>query len=290
MDTSIIEEFLTLKETGSFLKAADRLGLSQSTLSRHIQALEQEVGKPLIDRSSHSFRITPAGYAFNIYALTITEAQKNLINDLNNVQITSAQTLSIGTVHGSESYGIANILREFHNHETDVSYNVSSHPGSELVHKLLHNNLDCIFVWDHEGTSEGQRSIVFAEDHYVLHVPKGHNLYGKSSVHLSELQGEKVYIRSPKYSRTLMYINQECLNLGFELDLNPKPGYWMSVSEDYLYLTPSKQPNRIRHTGEFREVEIYPHLTQRLTIRYRSNGLSTTAAKFINFINERIQM
>ena len=286
MDTTMIEEFLTLKNTGSYLKAADELGMTQSTLTRHIQSLEKEVGKPLIDRNSHIFKITPAGEAFYIYALTLVEAQKNLITDLSNVQIRPTTSLNIGTVHGSEHYGIVNILKEFHDREPEISFSISSNPGSGLVHELLHNNLDLIFIWDHDGSVQGQRSIDLLEDTYVLHVPKGHRLFGKTGIHLAELQGEKIYIRCPKYSRTLIYIRQECLNLGFDLDLNPKPGYWMSAQEDSLYLSLKQQSDRIRHTTEYDIVEIYPPLVQHMVIRYRANALTEATSKFINFINE----
>lgn len=53
--------FLTLAEEQHFTWAADRLGLSQPTLSRHIRRLEEAVGRPLLDRSTRHPRLTPEG-------------------------------------------------------------------------------------------------------------------------------------------------------------------------------------------------------------------------------------
>ncbi len=53
--------FLTLAEEQHFTWAADRLGLSQPTLSRHIRRLEDTLGRPLIDRTTRHPRLTEEG-------------------------------------------------------------------------------------------------------------------------------------------------------------------------------------------------------------------------------------
>ncbi|MBB4153981.1 hypothetical protein GGQ80_001887 [Sphingomonas jinjuensis] len=63
----IIFELLDLRaliatsDMHSFHRAAEQLALSQPSLSRRIQKLEQAVGAPLLERSSRSARLTPAG-------------------------------------------------------------------------------------------------------------------------------------------------------------------------------------------------------------------------------------
>lgn len=286
MDTNIIDEFLILKNAKSYSKAAEELGITQSTLTRHIQALEKEIGKSLIDRNSHSFRITPAGEAFSIYAFTLRDAQNNLVSDFNSIRQRPASRLNIGTIHGSDHYGIVDILKRFHDREPDISFNIINSPGTTLVHELLNNNLDLIFIWDHDGSVQGQRNINLFEDRYVIHIPKGHRLSGKEGVHLAELQGEKIYIRCPQHSRTLIHIRQECLNAGLDLDINPKPGYMVSATEDYLYLSLRKQVNRIRHTAEFTIADVFPPIKAQMVIRYRAASVSEATLKFIDFINE----
>ncbi|MFE0173619.1 LysR family transcriptional regulator [Streptomyces sp. NPDC059002] len=54
--------FLTLAEEEHFTWAADRLGISQPTLSRHIQRLEGVLGQPLLDRSTRHPRLTAEGH------------------------------------------------------------------------------------------------------------------------------------------------------------------------------------------------------------------------------------
>ena len=61
MDTRRIRHFLALIEHRTFHRAAEAIHLSQSALSRSIQALEQELGAPLFDRTGHRTQVTPFG-------------------------------------------------------------------------------------------------------------------------------------------------------------------------------------------------------------------------------------
>lgn len=285
METNYVKEFLILKESESFLKAASILGITQSTLSRHIQALEKEIGSPLINRSSHSFQVTAAGNAFTIYALTLQEAQRNLVEDLENSQKHSDSFLNIGIVHGLKHYGIIDMLNEFHRCEPEIYLNVHNEPASELVHDLEHNLNDVVFIWEHDGPYMGQRSRFCCQDHYVLHIPEGHRLWGKETVKLSELNDEKILIRCPQYSRTLINIQQKCTDLGFDIQLIPEKGYWVSAFDNILYLSLSNQIDRIRHTGPYMIAEIDPGITQDLVMRYKANGLSDATIKLLNFMD-----
>jgi len=61
MDTRKLKHFIALTEHGSFHRAAEAVHLSQSALSRSIQALEEELGVTLFDRTDKRTKITPAG-------------------------------------------------------------------------------------------------------------------------------------------------------------------------------------------------------------------------------------
>lgn len=57
-----IRSLLVVLEEGSLNRAAKRLGVAQPTLSRHIQALEQEMGAPLFDRGARGMAATDLGF------------------------------------------------------------------------------------------------------------------------------------------------------------------------------------------------------------------------------------
>lgn len=65
MDIAWFEDLLSVAEKGHFARAAAARNISQSALTRRIQALERWVGVELLDRSRHPIRLTPAGEAFS---------------------------------------------------------------------------------------------------------------------------------------------------------------------------------------------------------------------------------
>ena len=72
-----LHEYLVLVEHMSFTAAAGQLNLTQSALSKHISALEQELGVKLIDRSGSHIGLTAQGRAFCEEAFRITDAYEH---------------------------------------------------------------------------------------------------------------------------------------------------------------------------------------------------------------------
>lgn len=71
MNIDLARTFLEIVETGNFNKAAERLSVTQSTVSMRIKALEDEIGRPLFTRSKSGTELTAAGMQFRRYATTL---------------------------------------------------------------------------------------------------------------------------------------------------------------------------------------------------------------------------
>lgn len=71
MDVELARTFLAIIETGNFNKAAERLNVTQSTVSMRVKSLEQELGRTLFTRSKAGTLPTPAGARFEYYAATL---------------------------------------------------------------------------------------------------------------------------------------------------------------------------------------------------------------------------
>ncbi|WP_417066647.1 LysR family transcriptional regulator [Niveibacterium terrae] len=72
-----IQSFLNLADTGSFTRAADRLGLTQAAVSQHVRQLETKLG-PLLIRRPRALELTPAGRAFLDYCNEVEQAERRL--------------------------------------------------------------------------------------------------------------------------------------------------------------------------------------------------------------------
>lgn len=82
MQLDWIDTFLDLLETKNFNRTAERLTITQSTVSARVQALEKQVGAPLFERGRGGAHATPAGRRFIDYARSIklswTMAQQDI--------------------------------------------------------------------------------------------------------------------------------------------------------------------------------------------------------------------
>lgn len=74
MDTEVARTFLLILETGSFKVAADRLNVTQSTVSARIKQLEDTLGRPVFTRSKAGVQATQAGTQFQRNAEVILRA------------------------------------------------------------------------------------------------------------------------------------------------------------------------------------------------------------------------
>ncbi|MGV2487897.1 UNVERIFIED_CONTAM: LysR family transcriptional regulator, partial [Bacillus mycoides] len=96
-----LEYFLAVSKELHFTKAAEKLNISQPSLSQQIRALEHEVGMPLFDRIGKKISLTEAGRVLLSHSKTIfheVEQARSAIQDLNGLHHGSLTIGSLLTV------------------------------------------------------------------------------------------------------------------------------------------------------------------------------------------------
>ena len=73
MDVDRARTFLEIVRSGSFLRAADRLNVTQTTVSARIRTLEEELGRPLFVRNRNGAQLTAAGQEFERFAQSFVQ-------------------------------------------------------------------------------------------------------------------------------------------------------------------------------------------------------------------------
>jgi DNA-binding transcriptional LysR family regulator len=73
MDIDLARTFLEIVNTGSFIRAAKRLNLSQTTVSARVHSLETRLGRPLFVRNKAGAFLTPEGERFLRYASSLVQ-------------------------------------------------------------------------------------------------------------------------------------------------------------------------------------------------------------------------
>ena len=124
MNVNQINAFLSIVETNSFTKAAEKLYVSQSTLSDRLSSLEEELGIRLIQRRSGNkhLSLTEKGIAFLDYAARYVELEKE-IDDWKQEKV--LPQVKIGAPQSVNTY----LFRDFYRQYLDATYHlhVSAH-------------------------------------------------------------------------------------------------------------------------------------------------------------------
>jgi DNA-binding transcriptional LysR family regulator len=79
LPTEQLRTFLTVAQTLSFTAAAGRLGTSQSTVSQHVRKLEAAVGRPLLERDTHTVSLTADGGVMVGFAREILDSNERAV-------------------------------------------------------------------------------------------------------------------------------------------------------------------------------------------------------------------
>ena len=124
MDTSYIKEFVMLAECLNFGEAAERLFISQSSLSKHIQALERELGTGLFVRTTRNIRLSDGGELFLPYARKIAELCDQSEIEIDDLKNRSSASLTIAVMQNPQYYDLAKYMTGFRQAYPNLSFSM----------------------------------------------------------------------------------------------------------------------------------------------------------------------
>ncbi|MDO5293954.1 MAG: LysR family transcriptional regulator [bacterium] len=148
MEIRTLITFQKILETGSFTKAADALGYSQSTVTMQIKQLEAELGVLLFDRMGHKTSVNHEGLRFAKYASRIIAEANNALADLSS-DGTPKGTLRIGILESICTAHLPLIVSQYHTLYPDVTTVIKIGTFPELQTMLNSGQIDILWTFDH---------------------------------------------------------------------------------------------------------------------------------------------
>lgn len=134
-----LQAFLTVAETGSFQQAAQKCGVTQSAISRQIQALEADLGVPLFHRSAQA-KLTIGGDRLLPRAKKICQEWQNALQDVADLVAGKQSELCVAAIHSICAYHLPPILQRFCQDYPNVQLRVTA-LGSDRSLKVLKDGL-----------------------------------------------------------------------------------------------------------------------------------------------------
>ncbi len=201
MDIRVLRYFLAVAREQSFSVAAERLYLSQPTLSRQLKELEDELGKPLLNRSSKGVTLTEEGMILRARAEEIVA-----LIDKAEQEVRQSGELISGMVHigSGETYTlklIADTAKHLNAQYPELQYNIYSADGSDVIEKLDKGLLDFGIVFMNVDTSKYNVIELPLKDRFGVLMRRDSPLAKKESIALSDLKGQPLIIpRQPNHN------------------------------------------------------------------------------------------
>ena len=142
MDLRQLETFVEVCRFKNFSKAADKLYITQPTVTSHIQNLENELGTILINRSGKNMTLTHAGKILFKYAVDIINTCEMAKFDLNSYRGKINGHLDISSSSVPRQYVLPKILKEFTSIYPDVTFSLKDKDSKQVVKNILNCETD----------------------------------------------------------------------------------------------------------------------------------------------------
>ncbi|MCG8520313.1 MAG: LysR family transcriptional regulator [Pseudomonadales bacterium] len=141
MDTELARTFLVVVDVGSFMQAAERLNVSQTTVTARIKTLEAQLGRTLFDRGRHGALLTLEGRRFERHAQALIQVWERAQHEVN-MAPEQRQMLAVGGEQSLWSPLLLNWLVWMRQHHPDIGLRTHVEEPASLLDKVERGLLD----------------------------------------------------------------------------------------------------------------------------------------------------
>jgi len=192
MDLRLLTEFSVLAETLSYQKAAERLGISHSTLTKHIQRLEAELGTELLTRTTRCVELSPYGEIYRKHVMQMLTIHEQAVSELRQLHDEEAHVLRMVFLPAPERYGIAELLSGFQKAAPDIRIDLLDSDDPRGM--LLENRCHMAIAVERAVDIPEIEKLRYKRDRLAVVLPGAHPLSGAEHVTIEQLRSERFII------------------------------------------------------------------------------------------------
>ena len=189
MDIKQLLTMITLSQTLNYQKAAEQLQYAPSTLFKHIQMLEQEVGAPLFGKTGRQLQLTQQGKAFLVHARRMVE-EYYLALDSVCAEEKLEGTITVGGCEINTAYSLLSLFEGFSRSHAEVRLNMMTSHNAGVPALIRGDMLDVGFFYTtRAGAVSGLRTIPLYREPVYLMVAWDHPMAQKKKLKYEDLTG-----------------------------------------------------------------------------------------------------
>ena len=205
MESKKLEALLMSADLGSFTKAAEVLGYTQSGLTHMMNSLEREVGFPLLDRGRHGVRLTEAGEKLAPLMRELLRADTALADMVAQMSASRSETIHTAAYASLAMHWLPAIIQAFReeNPNVDVDIRMADHVDAPYA-LLSQGKMDVIFVSRQEpGAYEW---VHLKDDPMYAVLPRDYPTQGRDVFPLHEFDGKDFLMPAQGFDKDILRI------------------------------------------------------------------------------------
>ena len=200
MDSKKLEILMTAADLGSFTKASEVVGYTQSGLTHMMDALEREVGFPLLRRSHNGIQLTEQGSQLMPAIREFLQANANLENQIRAIAEQKAEVIRIAAYASLAMHWMPELLYRFRRlcPEVDVDLRMVDH-ALEPFELLESGQTDVIFA-SRQNYSCCDWIPLYQDKMYAI-LPRDYPVNGRTVFPLKEFEGKEFIMPYGRFDR-----------------------------------------------------------------------------------------
>lgn len=293
LNLDLLRSFFAISEFGSLSKAAEQLHVSQSTLTRQVQALEAEIGGQLLERGHRGAALTAAGHTLLEGMRPVVAKADVVIAEARKLARGQSASLRIGYIMSAASDYLNPALAALRRSQPDIKVRlVDLSPGKQIA-ALRRGELDVVVL--------GSINAAIAREFFVRRIktlpvvvalPEDHPLATHAGLALSDLRREMFVGADPQEVPGFnSWLTQLCRRAGFRPRLVEQAGSLtetlsLLVAEHAVTLLPGLV-GKLKVPGvAFRPLRT-PAVTWDLQIAWQRGKITEPVRQLVDFITKQ---
>lgn len=222
MDIKQLHYFIAVSEQMNFSKAAERLHISQPSLSNAIKKLEQEIGSPLLERNTRNLQLTEAGELLFERAKVIVKNMEVLKIEMDEVIVHGTRDITIGVME-SIKHWLPKVISNYKKDYPHMKIHLVDILGSKRVKKSLKSYKTHLIITNQLMDDPELEVQTLYEERLVAVLPLHHPLAQKDTLTISDICEEPFIISTEGFQtrRDILTSFEQAgknINIQFEIE------------------------------------------------------------------------
>lgn len=194
MDTKKLEALAAAVQYGSFTRAAEVLGYTQSGMTHMMNSLERDIGFSVLVRGRSGVHLTPAGERIFPLIRELLSASQTLEREINLINTHKEETIRVAAYSSVAMHWLPEVIQQFRRAHPDLGVDIQMGSVEEVYRWVREDKADMCFASRQEGITMDW--VHLSDDPLLAILPPDYDLHGRDSFPVADFEGQEFLMPS----------------------------------------------------------------------------------------------